>query len=194
MLPTEKIAKYQRFSKVLRVITNISFWALLFAVILMLVLAIITLLGMIQPFDYMDNMSISPDGVLRFKLGELSPSQSQSVAATILFALASLGCVYGALLYFLSGILRSVEKGSPFVKENALRISIMGYILLGGSVIVGLAYSITAFTLFEALNITDVSVNFQLNSTMFASGLLLLILAGIFRYGSYLQEEYDSTL
>jgi TRAP-type C4-dicarboxylate transport system permease small subunit len=144
--------------------------------------------------DYMNNISISPDGVLRFKLSELSLSQRQSVFATLMFTVASFCCVYGALLYFLQGILRSVEKGSPFVKENASRLSIIGYILLGGSVIVGLAYSATANAMVEALKITGISVNFHLNSTMFASGLLLLILAGVFHYGSYLQDEYDATL
>jgi hypothetical protein len=29
---------------------------------------------------------------------------------------------------------------------------------------------------------------------MIVAGLLMLILSGVFRYGSYLQEEYDATL
>jgi len=37
-------------------------------------------------------------------------------------------------------------------------------------------------------------VYYSINTTMIMTGLLMLILSGIFRYGAYLQEEYDATL
>ena len=194
MRSTGNIARDQRFQKVIWIITNISFWILLFIFVLMLIMGILSLLGKIQLSDNINNISISPDGVLRFRLSEFSQSQKQSVTTTVFFTVATFSFVYGALNYYLLGILRSVKKGSPFVKENASRLSIMGFILIGGSIIVGFIYSLMVYTIFEALKITNLSVNFQINSTMFASGLLLLILAGVFRYGSYLQEEYDATL
>ena len=191
---TGNIAGYRRFIKIIWIITNTSFWILLFIFVLMIILGILSLLGKIQLSDIMNYLSISPDGVLRFSFSEFNQSQKQSVTTTTFFTAATFSFVYGALNYQLIDILRSVQKGSPFVKENASRLAKMGYILLGGSIIVGFTYSLMVYTIFEALKITNISVNFQINSTMFASGLLLLILAGVFRYGSYLQEEYDATL
>ncbi len=78
-------------------------------------------------------------------------------------------------------------------QEIARRIASIGIVFLVGSLLVVSAQASTANV--HALRLTDVmSVNYSANTTMLFSGLLLLILSSIFRYGSYLQDEYDATL
>jgi len=65
---------------------------------------------------------------------------------------------------------------------------------MAGSVILKIAEGITAMAIIDSLEIKNVDVTFTVDGAMLLTGFLVLILAGIFRYGSYLQDEYDATL
>jgi flagellar basal body-associated protein FliL len=139
------------------------------------------------------------DGVIRYNLalaaGAVNPEQASAILVKILFSIVIFAVVYGAISFFLSGVLKAIENGEPFQSNNARRISSIGIVFLVGSFFVGTAQASTADVIIHAMGLTEVlTVNYSANSIMIAAGLLMLILSGIFRYGSYLQEEYDVTL
>ena len=193
MLKKENRAKYLQLTKAASLIANISFWIIVCTLGLMLILGTLTFMGRL-PLEYINNASFSLDGAICFNLSDLNPALKQSVAASFFFTVSVFCFIYGAILYFILGILKSVRKGSPFIRENATRLSMIGYIFLVGAFVIGFAYAQIANIIITALQITSIKVSFQFNSEMFVSGLLFLIIAGIFRYGSYLQDEYDATL
>jgi len=94
----------------------------------------------------------------------------------------------------LRSILKTIANDHPFEKNNSKRLLIIGIVLMAGSVILKIAEGITAMAIIDSLEIKNVDVTFTVDGAMLLTGFLVLILAGIFRYGSYLQDEYDATL
>lgn len=86
-------------------------------------------------------------------------------------------------------LLASVEKGSPFTPENARRLTVMGLILIGVFGISQALYFMRALWYSDYMNI---DIKIDVGSLLF--GIVLLILARVFKYGSYLQDEYDATV
>jgi hypothetical protein len=46
----------------------------------------------------------------------------------------------------------------------------------------------------QSFQITNLEINYTFDGTMLVTGFLILILAGVFKYGNFLQKEYDATL
>ena len=96
----------------------------------------------------------------------------------------------------LSGILRTAAEGTPFVAENAVRVRAIGFATLGWA---GLKILVQAsFGTFLSNHLTwpgvelNVKVDFAAETILF--GLLVLVLAEVFRYGVALQQEHDLTV
>ncbi len=98
------------------------------------------------------------------------------------------------IIYNLKLILKTVEDDHPFEKNNSKRLLIVAIVFIAGSIISGITEGITAQAVIDTLKIKNASVVFTINVAMLLTGFLILILAGIFRYGSYLQSEYDTTV
>ncbi|MCG8640293.1 MAG: hypothetical protein MI862_11170, partial [Desulfobacterales bacterium] len=77
---------------------------------------------------------------------------------------------------------------------NAKRITVMGVIFLIGSLVYKAAGGVVAMAIINTYNLSNFKINFSPDIFMLFTGFMLLILAGIFQYGSFLQEEYDTTL
>jgi hypothetical protein len=194
------VEKYRKLAKLLRILAQVGYWVSAIAVLFLLPLAIYLSIrgGISLNYGIPENFCLT-DGVIRYNLalaaGTVTPSQMTAIVKQILFSIVVYYAVFGSILFFLSGVLKTVEDGAPFEGKNARRISSIGFIFMVGSLFVGTAQASTANTLIHALRLTDMmSVNYSANTIMIFSGLLMLILSGIFRYGSYLQEEYDATL
>lgn len=72
---------------------------------------------------------------------------------------------------------------------------IIGIVLLNASWIFKVIETVTASVIITAFSIPNISISYNIvDSTILFMGLLVLILAGVFKYGSYLQNEYDATL
>lgn len=202
MRSIEYIKKYSKLVKVLRVFSQVFYWLSAAAVAILLPLAVYLsvsknwFVGVSVPGNFRLGYT---DGVIRYNLalaaGAVNPEQAGAILVRILFSIMVFAAVYGAISFFLSGVLKAVEKGEPFQSSNARRIFSIGLVFLGGSFFVGTAQASTADVIIHAMGLTEVlTVNYSANSVMIAAGLLMLIPSGIFRYGSYLQEEYDATL
>jgi hypothetical protein len=86
------------------------------------------------------------------------------------------------------------HEDKPFEKENAKRISIVGIVLVFSSFLIPASEVFVARTLIDTLNIQNVNTNYSANIILILAGFLMFILSGIFKYGSYLQYEYDETV
>lgn len=92
-------------------------------------------------------------------------------------------------------LIRKVKEGSPFDFKNAEVLRRMGLVFIGGSLVLPLANTTLMSTLVHTFNvISDMRVNFAINLQFVFMGLLIMVLAYVFSYGSYLQEEHDATV
>ncbi len=118
---------------------------------------------------------------------------------TIIFVAVSMLMIsvlsWSLILRQLRSILKTVERNRPFTEENARRISVIGWILVVGSVVFSVAKAIAGEVVVRALDVVPgMTVTFQWDVSLALAGFCLLILAGVFRYGAYLQQEYDTTV
>jgi hypothetical protein len=118
----------------------------------------------------------------------------KNVFTWILFLAAVVSALGAPLFHQLVKILRNVEKDQPFAAENAGRLFNIGILMLIASFVVRLAEFIVFGMLIDTLKINNIDLNFQLDATMVIVGMLILLLGGVFKYGSYLQQEYDETV
>ena len=137
--------------------------------------------------------TLSMDGLIRYSIDSnniIIGSIYKSI--TLMAALLSIGLIaYFKQLYTL---LYTVEEDRPFAKENTTRLRVMGMILLLYSALIPGAGVLVASTMIDIFDIKNIMVVYSVNLTLLISGLIMLILAGIFHYGNYLQSEYDTTL
>lgn len=91
-------------------------------------------------------------------------------------------------------ILKSVARDNPFDESNSGRLYRVGQILLIASVVVSAGRVVVYNQIIGMMKLSDVRTNFSVNVTLLLTGLLVLILAGVFKYGSYLKSEYDATV
>ncbi|WP_394730573.1 DUF2975 domain-containing protein [Altererythrobacter sp. GH1-8] len=97
---------------------------------------------------------------------------------------------------FLRRIIETVEKGDPFVPDNADRLTSMAwhltgiYILMSVAAAVGLALE----SWVETLDETDVHVAFSFDMSMVLTIVILFILARVFRKGTEMREDLEGTV
>jgi branched-subunit amino acid ABC-type transport system permease component len=51
-----------------------------------------------------------------------------------------------------------------------------------------------AGAMIDILKIQNISTNYSINLVLILTGFMMFVLGGIFKYGSYLQHEYDETV
>lgn len=200
MRSRDYLEKYGKLTKALRILSRIGFWvSLVLTAVLLPAATVLLMSGRLGISVALPENLMLVDGVIRYNIAmladSLSPADATAIIARVLFSIAVYAAVVGATLFFLCKILHSVEQGNPFDGKTPGRLSAIGVIFLAGSVLVGIAQANIASVLIHAMNLTEsISAYYTINDMMVISGLLLLILSAIFRYGSYLQEEYDATL
>lgn len=192
-----KQQKFKRLAGTIHTVVKIFFWA---AVVGAIICALGSVVMSFLPADYFNagntrSLLLTIDGVIRYRLEPpLSPVSLKPIFLTILVS-SSIGFGLLALIFRpLAGILKTVKEDQPFAAENANRLTNMGVVMLISSFLANVIQATVVFVIISTLNIPNIDVNYSLNLTMLLMGLLLLILAGVFRYGSYLQDEVDSTL
>jgi len=110
------------------------------------------------------------------------------------FGMCVVCAVWAIVLNQLRGILKSVEDGRPFEPANARRVAIMGWTFVVGSPLFACLDALGVRVALRVVDISGVHFRFTLNASTLSAGLVLLVLAAVFRHGSYLQGEYDATL
>ncbi len=100
------------------------------------------------------------------------------------------------VLLLLRRMLSSVLAGDPFVAANATRMRIMGIILVAVGALGPVAEHLAARRLLRLVPVRGVELTapFDLRLDVILVGLLLLVLAAVFGYGSELERERSLTI
>lgn len=189
------------------VILNVVYWVLI--VLLLAILCLLIWAGFLSADKFhaekgWDNWVLNialTDGssffiAIPFKL--LQPNGQNVIQAKAAFISVLLFSVLPFILVMLYGIkqvnnilLSITYNHTPFIIKNARRIRNLAFLIMGyslfGHLLVNIAMIFTVTHIFS-INITNISLS------GFIIGFLILIISQIFQYGTYLQEEYDTTL
>ena len=190
--------KLKSLSRGLKVFFDILFWISVVSAAISLLLLIATFFINENSFAFLKaraglNVMV---GVIKFNI---DPSLYENInlkhllqtmlpMVTVLFSMSIV------ISHNLRLILKTVANDRPFEKNNAKRLFIISIVLIIVSVVWKIIEGIYALTIVNILKIESIDVNFSIDGAMLLTGVLILILAGVFRYGSYLQDEYDTTL
>jgi hypothetical protein len=196
--------KKQQVIRVLRILMQVCFWGCVAAGGLMIVTGVLLfvkpLLFLHLPGNALGlygRIRFEMNGFLLFSLGSSYMSTPlteiithfQPLEKVIFFYYAIPGFAFALFFHQFYRLLHSVEKGRLFAPENAKRLTIMGLIPIILSVVMQLARLILVLFF---MNISEVMFAVELGGVFF--GLVLLILARIFKHGQRLQDEYDATV
>ncbi|MFJ7951717.1 DUF2975 domain-containing protein [Lysinibacillus sp. NPDC096418] len=123
--------------------------------------------------------------------------------------LIAVATIYMGILLFIvvqvRRLLGSLSGGDIFTKANSKKIEWIAYSILLLSLTVGVFHTYISYTIGHLVHLdtlllsTDwvAGVNYQfsgINWTLLFTGLIIWTIARIFRYGAFLQDEYDATV
>ncbi len=118
----------------------------------------------------------------------------RSILAMLLMGIVNVGFVQFIMIY-VKKLLGNVKDAKIFDTGNAVILKVLGYGFLTASIILPIFTSMAMLTVANMLDIfQDVGYNFSIQWSHVFMGGLILILAYVFSYGSYLQEEHDLTV
>jgi hypothetical protein len=190
--------KMKMLVKVLYIICNIFFWITTIGAGLFLlgniIISIVPASKMVM--DASGSLSATVGGMMFFKF---DPQISGDIIikpflqAFFSWIIVS-GLMVSIILFEIKRILKSVLQDNPFKLGNSKNLTVIGAVLIVGSFIIPFLEGKTISAIIRALHINGINFSFSIDGTMLFSGIIVLILAGVFKYGSYLQEEVDSTL
>ena len=195
-----EMLKIKKFSHNLKIVMNVFYWAAVnFACgtfIAAIVIKFMPDTRFVLSEGSINHMGFSLDGFIKYRLNEmvLSGTSMKDIYFTIMimsFIIASL--ILPVLRQFVL-ILKTVEEDKPFAIENAKRISIIGVVLMIGAFIIPAAEIFVANVVIDTMKIQNIETNYSVSIELILAGFLMFVLGGIFKYGSYLQHEYDETV
>jgi hypothetical protein len=192
--------RMKMLAKVLRIISNVVFWIAAVGFVLFLlasmVVSFIPKENLVLSANMSGSLSATIEGTMLFKF---NPQTSDGIMIKpVLQALFMWVCISSLMLsivlFEVKRILKTVVEDNPFNKGNSKNLTVIAAVLIAGSLIVPIFEGRIASTIIQTLQIANIGIGYSLNGTLLAAGILILILAGVFQYGNYLQEEVDSTL
>ena len=196
----KRSVRMKMLAKVLKIICNVVFWISAVGFILFLLASIVVSFipkeHLVLSANMSGSLSATIEGTMLFKF---NPQTSEGIMIKpVLQALFMWICVsslmLSVVLFEVKRIMKTVVKDNPFEKGNSKNLTVIAAVLIAGSLIVPIFEGRIAWTIIQTLQIANIGIGYSLNGTLLAAGILILILAGVFQYGNYLQEEVDSTL
>lgn len=102
---------------------------------------------------------------------------------------------YVICMWQVKSILFSIKIDEPFRNKNAKSLFILCLAFIFNSFVLTNAESLFFDFAVHKLALVEVSLfSLSINWTMFFTGLLLFVLGGVFKYGNYLQDEFNETV
>lgn len=110
--------------------------------------------------------------------------------------------LFGMVVKQLIKIMKVIQEGTPFTQQCSKSIGIIGIVIMVCSVVLPSAMEFIIFKIFNVQNaliasnqISQVKYTVHcFDGSILIFGIIVFMLGGIFKYGCYLQDEYDSTL
>lgn len=100
----------------------------------------------------------------------------------------------GYAFFKMSRFFGNIAKGSVFSASNASLLLNGGLVLLAGSLLAPLLSLLVLSPIANKLTSNVISISASFNLTALFAGAILLVMAYVFHYGIYLQDEADHTL
>jgi len=175
------------------------------------ILSVLTLLAMVVGGIAVIATWLSPNAILFRSPSEQlviqTPSldlifrfaQERQPGPTIIFSmlvtLLVRGCTY-VILRQLHKMLLTVLEGNPFATENAQRLRIIAFVLFTLTILTSLANALSGWWVHEMIQLPGVEAvaRFRLDLGKIGIGILILLLAEVFRLGVAMKEEQDLTI
>jgi len=110
-----------------------------------------------------------------------------------LIALLNLGGLQ-FIFITLRNVIRDVSDGKPFSTKNIVRINRIGYAFVIVAIIFPIFNGLIMTEFLDVLSLNISGSNYMVNFQQLFIGFLIIVLANIFDYGSYLQEDHDMTV
>ncbi len=196
----KKLSKIKKIASATHKVLQIILWILVIASGLLILAEVVVYTLSDQYFIVKDLyngfMNIKVEGWFTYDLvGEVG----QEISFKSLALMTIPGVLLSVLFYIINiqqikKILRSIMDDKAFDIKNAKCLSIMGINFLSASILFQLAGNIFGAELFKLIGIDAGSISFLPDFSLLFTGVLLLILSSVFKYGNYLQEEYDETV
>jgi hypothetical protein len=190
--------KFKRFTHYLNIAMKVLFWfciiAVTIAVIGSLVISFIPEQRFVMIQDGNSFLAITMDEIISYNLKLQGTVNIKSTIISIILGASVVTALLAAIFRQISLILNTVETDNPFDLQNSKRISIIAIIMIVGAFIARAVEYIVFYTIITSHSIQNIHLTYKPDTASILVGMLLLVLAGVFRQGSYLQNEYDSTL
>ena len=146
----------------------------------------------------------SADGAVNYRLwkvyGEFAyqnmPRWSVLVAYSRLFAIWIL-FILG--VRHMVALLKDLDAGRPFVRDNARRLRIVGLALVAGGLI-NIVYKCGVYALFKSTLVAGgttpwmIIIEENLNPGLVIGGIVVMVISEVFRLGTLLEEEHELTI
>lgn len=114
--------------------------------------------------------------------------------ALLFMGIANIGFLQFVIIN-LKKLVMNVKDNKIFEKKNATILKVLGFGFIAASLVLPIFANISFRVVTDMFNIfEDVSRNFSIQWSHVFMGSIILILAYVFSYGSYLQEEHDLTV
>jgi len=108
------------------------------------------------------------------------------------FTLVAVGFFY-LILRLIYQVLSDVYEKVPFSQQNVKRLYYLSYTLMAMAIVLPLFMLLVSWQTIHALEL-DATANYSIEANTLFTGILVWILASIFNYGKYLQDEVDQTV
>lgn len=192
--------KMKKTAVILKSILNVTMWILLVAGALLLLSEFIILLLEEKHFIlnefYLGDMIFAVEGWFDFHLiGAVGNTILLKPIILIILPTFIITIVFYIInIKHIKLILKSIIDDNPFGKGNERSLFIMSISFIIASVLLQITGNIAASKVFSLLGINSGSISLLPDFLMLFTGLFLMILSGVFKYGRYLQEEYNDTV
>lgn len=193
--------KVRRFAKSLRIVMNVFYWS---AVVAILLAAISLLIINFLPKEYLTAKHfLNSNASFNFSFNGLQFSPGNAihenadfthVIMSILGSVFIYGLALSVIFKQIRNILKTVETQTPFENDNTKRLTKIGAVLIIGSFLFNAINGLVTISIIKLFESDKYSFVFGPDLFILFTGLMIFILAGIFKYGTYLQNEYDTTL
>lgn len=193
----QNVKLVQTITKVIKVF----YYASVVMLVLVACMALFTALGPDRYFTaerFANNkFTFELNGLLRYRLDPARLGEGGSlrdVYSSIALAAAVYAVLFAFILHRLGEVMDTVAAENPFHRGNPKRIRDIGLAVMAAAFLIPAANSWVALRMVRSFALEDFSILYSPDVVLAFTGLLLLVLAAVFDYGCYLQEEIDQTV
>lgn len=192
--------KMKKVASILKTILHVLFWMSLVLIFLLvvgeIVIAILPKDNFVLSKFYVGDLDFAIGGMLRFELSE-ELAETINLKKLLMIMIPSIMLsvgLFAIIIREIKLILISVIVDRPFDENNSKSLYRMSIALIIASFLIKISESILFVEVSSIMGVNDFDASYIPKLTMLAMGIFLLILSNVFKYGNYLQNEFDQTV